>query len=225
MMWIVLIRILRFPCHSVNIPRMPPTNRFIIIEDLEDGFKKPCMLDIKLGTRMYWDGAPQDKIDRHVATCKATTSGSLGLRICGMRLYCPLTDSWIYQEKAWGKSLRADDMVDAIALFFFDGIRLRTDLMDDILAKLCEIRDEVQNCTWRFWSSSLLFVYEGDGESHVEIHLIDFANCNFGNSYTTPDEGYLLGISNLIATIRLLKNGKVSTTELLSCKLRKQLVS
>lgn len=101
------------------------------------------------------DGAPQDKIDRHVATCKATTSGSLGLRICGMRvvtldmayrqLYCPLTDSWIYQEKAWGKSLRADDMVDAIALFFFDGIRLRTDLMDDILAKLCEIRDEVQN--------------------------------------------------------------------------------
>lgn len=53
MMWIVLIRILRFPCHSVNIPRMPPTNRFIIIEDLEDGFKKPCMLDIKLGTRMY----------------------------------------------------------------------------------------------------------------------------------------------------------------------------
>lgn len=41
--------------------------------------------------------------------------------------------------------MRADDMVDAIALFFFDGIRLRTDLMDDILAKLCEIRDEVQN--------------------------------------------------------------------------------
>ena len=31
-------------------------------------------------------------------------------------------------------------------------------------------------------------MYEGDGESHVDIHLIDFANCNFANSYTTPDE-------------------------------------
>ncbi|KNB44306.1 inositol hexakisphosphate kinase 3 [Blastocystis sp. subtype 4] len=200
------------------------TNRFIIIENLEEGFKYPCMLDIKLGTRMYWDGAPRDKIERHVATCKATTSGSLGMRICGMRvLYCPQTGSWTYQEKAWGKSLQADDMLDAVALFFFDGVNLRIDLMDEILDKLCEIRDAVEACTWRFWSSSLLFVYEGGGESHVDIHLIDFANCNFANSYTTPDEGYLLGISNLIATIRLLQNGKVSVKELLVCELRKQL--
>ena len=76
-------------------------------------------------------------------------------------------------------------------------------------------------------------MYEGDGESRVDIHLIDFANCNFSNSYTTPDEvehdaeidnkGYLLGISNLIAIIRLLRNGIVPVKELVKCELRKQL--
>ena len=35
-------------------------------------------------------------------------------------------------------------MLDAIALFFFDGVHLRTDLMDEILVKLCEIRDAVE---------------------------------------------------------------------------------
>ena len=76
------------------------------------------------------------------------------MRICGMRvvvftisdrqLYCPQTGSWTYQEKAWGKSLQADDMLDAVALFFFDGVNLRIDLMDEILDKLCEIRDAVE---------------------------------------------------------------------------------
>lgn len=60
------------------------------------------------------------------------------------QLYCPKTDSWIYREKAWGKSLEADDILVAIALFFFDGIQLRTDLMEEILVKLCEIRDAVE---------------------------------------------------------------------------------
>ena len=42
------------------------------------------------------------------------------------------------------KSLQADDMLDAVALFFFDGVNLRIDLMDEILDKLCEIRDAVE---------------------------------------------------------------------------------
>ena len=71
--------------------------KFILLKNLEDDFIKPCMLDIKIGTRMHCilnsdlflllgDGAPPAKIARHEYTSKTTTSGSLGLRICGMRV-------------------------------------------------------------------------------------------------------------------------------------------
>lgn len=51
---------------------------------------------MKLGTRTYCkgrrevndvgDGAPPEKVERHIRVCRETTSGSLGIRICGMRV-------------------------------------------------------------------------------------------------------------------------------------------
>ena len=69
---------------------------YIILDDLNKSYMNPCILDIKLGTRTYCiitscvlhlgEGAPPEKVERHIRMCKKTTSGSLGIRVCGMRV-------------------------------------------------------------------------------------------------------------------------------------------
>ena len=70
--------------------------RYLVLADLNATYEYPCILDMKLGTRTYCiifgtffiigDGAPPEKVERHIRVCKNTTSGPLGIRICGMRV-------------------------------------------------------------------------------------------------------------------------------------------
>ena len=53
----------------------------------------------------------------------------------------------------------------------------------------------------------------------MDVHLIDFGNCNFSGKYDTPDDvrmkdrnhvkGCILAISNLVAYLQLIRNGIV----------------
>ena len=54
--------------------------------------------------------------------------------------------------------------------------------------QLQKIRAIVEKSNWRFWSSSLLFLYEGENKANITVHLIDFGNCNFSGNYDSPDE-------------------------------------
>ena len=38
------------------------TEEYIVLENLTDGYKKPCVLDLKMGTRMWGDFATEAKI-------------------------------------------------------------------------------------------------------------------------------------------------------------------
>ena len=78
--------------------RNTPPGRYLVLADLNATYEYPCILDMKLGTRTYCripgslliigDGAPPEKVERHIRVCKNTTSGPLGIRICGMRVGC-----------------------------------------------------------------------------------------------------------------------------------------
>ncbi|KAK8820367.1 hypothetical protein WA577_006431 [Blastocystis sp. JDR] len=195
---------------STNEEGKPPG--YLILEDLNRYYRYPCILDIKLGTRTYWDGAPPERVERHIRVCKSTTSGALGIRLCGMRVYRPAQKTWFIRDKKWGKSLTVDAFLPSMATFFYNGATFRTDIIDDIISKVSELRDAVRESNWRFWSSSILITYDGEGESKVGVHLIDFGNCNFSDDYTTPDEGCILALSNIIAYLRLIQNGAVSST-------------
>ncbi|GMM32631.1 inositol polyphosphate multikinase [Martiniozyma asiatica (nom. inval.)] len=60
---------------------------YLLLSNALHGFSKPSVLDIKLGRILYASDATQEKKDRMKRISKATTSGSLGYRIAGMKLW------------------------------------------------------------------------------------------------------------------------------------------
>lgn len=63
------------------------TDLSIVLENIASGFRRPNVLDVKLGVRLWADDAPPAKRTKLDAVAKETTSGSLGFRIAGMKVW------------------------------------------------------------------------------------------------------------------------------------------
>jgi 1D-myo-inositol-tetrakisphosphate 5-kinase/inositol-polyphosphate multikinase len=59
---------------------------FITLENLVGSFERPSIVDIKLGSVLYDADATDDKKRRLSQVSAETTSGSMGMRICGMKV-------------------------------------------------------------------------------------------------------------------------------------------
>ena len=57
-----------------------------MLENVVARFTRPCILDLKVGSRLHGDGASQKKIASQSRKCNITTSRTLGLRLCGMQV-------------------------------------------------------------------------------------------------------------------------------------------
>jgi 1D-myo-inositol-tetrakisphosphate 5-kinase/inositol-polyphosphate multikinase len=63
------------------------TGLAIVLENVTAGFKRPNVLDVKLGARLWDDDAPESKRRKLDEVAEQTTSGSLGFRVAGMKLF------------------------------------------------------------------------------------------------------------------------------------------
>ena len=55
-------------------------SEYIVLENLTECYKKPCVLDLKMGTRMYGDFATETKRESQRRKCQKSTSAKLGVR-------------------------------------------------------------------------------------------------------------------------------------------------
>lgn len=97
---------------------------YLVLGDLTRGFRRPCVLDIKMGTRQHGADATPAKAASHSAKCAATTSLELGLRLCGMQIYDTELDEYLLWDKHWGRRLKVADIELALATVGFLSISM-----------------------------------------------------------------------------------------------------
>ncbi|CDO65955.1 inositol polyphosphate kinase, putative [Plasmodium reichenowi] len=185
----------------------------IILEDLVYGFKRPCVLDIKMGKRQRKIGASIEKKKRQVEKSFKTTSHSLGFRLCGCQHYNKVSDTLFYKDKYWGRNLSKEHIPWAIRNWFWNGSLLYEELIPLLLEKLHSFFNCIVELRhYRFWSSSLLWVFDGGlsdkkaRSNSLDIRMIDFANTIYLQDNPSADEEYIFGLRNLIESIQILNN-------------------
>jgi 1D-myo-inositol-tetrakisphosphate 5-kinase/inositol-polyphosphate multikinase len=121
------------------------TDLHIVLVNIAANFKHPNILDLKLGSRLWADNANSNKRARLDHVSSMTTSGSLGFRMAGMRIWQGedlVTDEASNSEvksvdihgnelvtieedsnvrvfnKFWGRTFTADSIVDAFKRYF-----------------------------------------------------------------------------------------------------------
>jgi inositol-polyphosphate multikinase len=58
----------------------------IVLENVAEGFRKPNILDVKLGTVLYDEDTPPEKRERMEKKARYTTSGEVGIRLTGFQV-------------------------------------------------------------------------------------------------------------------------------------------
>ncbi|KAF2473813.1 SAICAR synthase-like protein [Lindgomyces ingoldianus] len=167
------------------------TEVHIVLENITHGFKKPNVLDLKLGAQLWDEAAKLEKRARLDEVSAKTTSGSLGFRIAGMRTYkgepVPEVDetlkefvdkidqsgTWVY-NKMYGRKFNAEDVMEGFVAYVLPQSRSKAGLerAEEVLTyfskEVADIQKAFESKESRMYSASILLVYEGDLEEYAK---------------------------------------------------------
>lgn len=141
----------------------PDKIRFILLKNVVADFKHPCILDLKIGSRLHGDDASHVKVASQSQKCQMTTSSSLGLRLCGMQVYHVPTGVYHSVDKYHGRTLNDKSFQEMLKSFLHNSIEFRSELVNPIVSRLSQLIECLKGLnSYRFYASSLLIIYDGD---------------------------------------------------------------
>jgi 1D-myo-inositol-tetrakisphosphate 5-kinase/inositol-polyphosphate multikinase len=179
------------------------TNRALVLENAAAGFKRPNILDVKLGVRLWADDAAQDKKTRFDLVTEQTTHKIYGFRIAGMRVWqgCDTKndsldideEGYRIYDKDYGRFIiNNDNIADAFRDFLFTKSAGIDEELGKLVAQafvtdLLQIQKTLESKESRMYSASLLFVFEGDGQA---LRVAMEEACKFPTTLTNGINGH-----------------------------------
>ncbi|CAL1405621.1 unnamed protein product [Linum trigynum] len=166
----------------------------LVLEDITSGHSKPCVMDIKIGSRTWYPQASEDYIQRCFKKDRETSSLSLGFRVSGLQVYGNK------ESEVWKPERKVVKRVTGDKVSVYGG-------STGILAQLLELKAWFEDqTTYHFNSCSVLMLYEKKllgpkegGSTAAEVKLVDFAHVTEGNGVI--DHNFLGGLCSLIKFI------------------------
>ncbi|CAL1359462.1 unnamed protein product [Linum trigynum] len=192
----------------------------LVLEDVTSGQFKPCVMDIKIGSRTWYSESSEDYIQRCLKKDMETSSLSLGFRISGLQVYGNKESEVWKPERKVVQKLDADEVRLVLKRFVSSDPSPDLESNPDccyassvyggstgILAQLLELKAWFEDqTTYHFNSCSVLMLYEKKpllpkkgGSSAAEVKLIDFAHVTEGKGVI--DHNFLGGLCSFIKFI------------------------
>lgn len=176
----------------------------IVLEDVCHGFVRPCVLDIKMGSRQYGVNAPEGKRQSKTEKARKSSSSTLGLRVSGYKRWNAKSRTYEAKGKRECFSYNTSQIEDTLHHFFGGDPQL--------IAHFIRIVQEFEGAfrkqtAFRFFTSSVLLVFDGERPCETaRLAMVDFAytycrselvSANDEHAHENNDSGYLRGIESL----------------------------
>lgn len=152
------------------------TELAIVLENIAAGYRRPNILDVKLGARLWDDNSPQEKRDKLDKVAEESTSKPLGFRIAGMKAYHGTQDQheqdlnaqgYKVFDKHYGRSLRVESVHEGFEEYFGiqRGVKPEAAIrkvINRFIEDLEGLKAALEQEESRMYSASILLVFEGE---------------------------------------------------------------
>jgi len=184
---------------------------YLVMENLTQNFKKPCVMDVKIGAKTYGPDASEKKKTQQDASY-AGTKKPFGFSVPGMSVFMGQDkETVIMKGKEYGRSLDQDNIHELLEIYL--DVNNEPEMAKELAKVFVEELKKIlavfqQQTTFHFFASSLLFVYDAEAakcfkdandktlRDSISLKMIDFAHV--WGAEGKPDQNYMKGVESLI---------------------------